>query len=186
MCHSDCPPPSTVAVLHESGYWWESDPIELCAFPCELHLCTSIFVAGKCYFPLGSSCQEGGSQESGEDCSEKVSVDCSESKYVFVSNSEGESGEGWESAIDDDSLYLPAPDRPVQVNYIDLPNKLCFLALPQVGKFFLDMINQVRGCKTPGCNGKLAPTCVMSNGLGGCVYMYPVVVMDVGQEVQPI
>ena len=69
----------------------------------------------------------------------RKSVDCSESKYVFVSSSEGESGEGWESeleAIDDDSLYLPTPDRPVQVNYIDLPNKLCFLALPQVGKFF--------------------------------------------------
>ena len=56
------------------------------------------------------------------------------------------------------------------VNYIDLPNKLCFLALPQVGKF-LDMINQVRGCKTPGCNGNLAPTGVMSKGFGGCVYV---------------
>ena len=97
-------------------------------------------------------CQEGGSQESGEDCCE--------SKYVFVSSSEGESGEGWESeseAIDDDSLYLPTPDRPVEVNV---------LALPQVGKF-LDMINQVRGSKTPRCNGNLAPTGVMSKGFGG-------------------
>ena len=79
------------------------------------------------------------------------------SAFHFVNSSEGESGNGWESeseAIDDDSLYLPTPDRPVEVNYIDLPNKLCFLALPQVGKF-LDMINQGRGCKTPGCNGKL-------------------------------
>ena len=84
----------------------------------------------------------------------------------LLCSSEGESGEGWESeleAIDDDSLYLPTPDRVVQVNYIDLPNKLCFLALPEVGKF-LDMINQVRGCKTPGCNGNLAPTGVMSKG----------------------
>ena len=115
-------------------------------------------------------CQEGGSQESGEDCSEK---DYCESKYIFVSSSEVESREGWESeleAIDDDSLYIPTPDRPVEVNYIDLPNKLCFLALPQVGKF-LDMINQVRGCKTPGCNGNLAPTGVMSKGFGGCVYV---------------
>ena len=40
-----------------------------------------------------------------------------------------------------------------------------------VPNFVLDMINQVRGCKTPGCNGKLAPTCVMSNGFGGCVYV---------------
>ena len=91
MCHSDCPPPSTVAVMHESGYWWESDPIELCAFPCELHLCVPQFCCrqvNKCYFPLGSSCQEGGSLESGEDCSEK---DYCESKYIFVSSSEGES-----------------------------------------------------------------------------------------------
>ena len=73
-------------------------------------------------------------------------------------------------AIDDDSLYIPTPDCPVEVNYIDLPNKLCFLALPQVGKF-LDMINQVRGCKTPGCSGNLAPAGVMSNGFGGCVYV---------------
>ena len=90
------------------------------------------------------------------------------SKYVFVSSSDGESGEGWESeseAIDDSSLYIPSPDRPVGINYIDLPNKLCFLALPQVGKF-LDMINQVRGCKTPGCNGNLAPTGVMSLARG--------------------
>ena len=38
---------------------------------------------------------------------------------IFVSSSEGESGEGWESeleAIDDDSLYIPTPDRPVEVN----------------------------------------------------------------------
>ena len=127
-------------------------------------------------------CQEGGSQESGEKCSEK---DYCESKYVFVSSSEGESGEGWESeseAIDDSSLYIPTPDRPVGINYIDLPNKLCFLALPQVGKF-LDMINQVRGCKPPGCNGNLAPTGVMSKGLCGCVY---VSCLDVGQEVKPI
>ena len=47
MCHSDFPPPSTVAVLHESAYWWESYPIELCTFPCEVHLCTLNFVAGK-------------------------------------------------------------------------------------------------------------------------------------------
>ena len=85
-------------------------------------------------------------------------------------------------AIDDDSLYIPTPDRPVEVNYIDLPNKLCSLALPQVGKFFLDMINQVRGCKTPGCSGNLAPTGVMSNGFGGCVYV-SCRLMDVGQEV---
>ena len=75
----------------------------------------------------------------------------------FCSSSEGESGEGWESeleAIDNSSLYLPTPDRPMEVNYIDLPNILCFLA---VGKF-LDMINQVRGCKNPVCNGNLAHT----------------------------
>ena len=44
------------------------------------------------------------------------------------------------------------------------------LALPQVGKF-LDMINQVRGWKTSGCDGNLAPTGVMSKGFGGCIYV---------------
>ena len=85
-------------------------------------------------FPLGSLCQE--------------SVDYCEGKYIFVS-SEGESVERLESeseANDDDLLYIPTPDHPLRVNDIDLPNKLCFLALPQVGKF-LDMINQA---KTPG------------------------------------
>ena len=55
----------------------------------------------------------------------------------------------------------------MEVNYIELPNKLCFLAFPQLDKF-LDMINQVRG---PGCNGNLAPTVVMSKWFGGCVYV---------------
>ena len=62
-------------------------------------------------------CQEGGSQESGEKCSEK---DYCESKYVFVSSSEGESGEGWESeseTIDDSSLYIPTPDHPMGINF---------------------------------------------------------------------
>ena len=36
MCHSDCLPPSTVAVLHER---LESDPTELCTLPCEVHQC---------------------------------------------------------------------------------------------------------------------------------------------------
>ena len=55
----------------------------------------------------------------------------------------------------------------MEVNYIDLPNKLCFLAIPQVGKF-LDMINQVRGCKTSGCNGNLATCVYVSCRCDGC------------------
>ena len=57
------------------------------------------------------------------------------------------------------------------INYIDLLNKLFFLALPQVGKV-LDMINQARGCKTPGWQGNLA---VNSKGCAGIT----VFVMDV-------
>ena len=78
-------------------------------------------------------CQEDGSQESREDCSEK---DYCESKYIFVSSSEGESGEGWESeleAIDDDSLYIPTPDRPVEVNLCN-KSKSCTRARPNLQK----------------------------------------------------
>ena len=59
--------------------------------------------------------------------------------------------------------HLTVPWGGGGINYIDLPNKLFFLALPQVSKF-LDMINQARGCKTPGWQGNLA---VNSKGCAG-------------------
>ena len=67
---------------------------------------------------------------------------------------------------------MPTPECPVRVHGkpspIDLPNKLCFFPLPQLGKL-LDTINELRSCNTPGCRGILAPISVKSKGLGGGV-----------------
>ena len=83
---------------------------------------------------------------------------------------ESESGEGWESeseASDGGSLYLPTPERPRMVaSPIDLPNVLGFIELPKLGKF-LDVVNKIRSCTTPGCKGNLAPVGVKCRGLGG-------------------
>ena len=49
---------------------------------------------------------------------------------------------------------------------IDLPNVLGFIELPQLGKF-LDVVNKIRSCTTPGCKGNLAPVGVKCRGLGG-------------------
>ena len=65
-----------------------------------------------------------------------------------------------------DSLYVPTPIRQNKARPIDLPNKLGFIALPQLGKF-VKTLNEARGCKTPGCKGNLVPTHVSSQGLGG-------------------
>ena len=104
-------------------------------------------------------------------------MDCCEDDYLhdFVS-SEGESSDSWESECEvsnpDDSLFIPTPERPGMAqgkpSPIDLPNKLCFFPLPQLGKFF-DSINELRSCNTPGCRGDLAPISVKSLGLGGGV-----------------
>ena len=63
-------------------------------------------------------------------------------------------------------LYIPTPEHHGKARPMDLPNKLGFLALPPVGRF-LEMVNNIRGCKTPGCTGKLVPISVDSQGLGG-------------------
>ena len=94
-------------------------------------------------------------------------------------SSEGESSDSWESECEvsnpDDSLFIPTPECPGMAqgkpSPIDLPNKLFYFPLPQLGKFF-DSINEIRSCNTPGCRGGgggLAPISVKSQGLGGGV-----------------
>ena len=100
-----------------------------------------------------------------------MTMDCSMDDSVITS--EGEISDSWESENEvsnlDDSLYVPTPVRVYgKPSPIDLPNKLCFFPLPQLGKF-LDTINELRSCNTPGCRGNLAPVSVNSKGLGGCV-----------------
>ena len=40
------------------------------------------------------------------------------------------------------------------------------MKLSQIG-VFVDSINNIRGCKTPGCDGNLVPVAVKSTGMGG-------------------
>ena len=47
-----------------------------------------------------------------------------------------------------------------------IPNRVGFVKLSQIG-VFVDSINKIRGCKTPGCVGNLVPVAVKSTGMGG-------------------
>ena len=69
----------------------------------------------------------------------------------------------------EDSLYIPTPDRPrTVVRPIDLPARLCFIELSQLGSF-VSTVNQIRTCTMSGCKGNLAPVAVKCRGLGGAV-----------------
>ena len=72
--------------------------------------------------------------------------------------------------IDNDSVYIPTPERPIQikVSRVDLPNKVAFMEVSQLEKF-VESINKIRGFKTPGCEGDLIPVKVTSSGLGGAI-----------------
>ena len=52
-----------------------------------------------------------------------------------------------------------------------IPNRVGFVKLSQIG-VFVDSINKIRGCKTPGCDGNLVPVAVKSLsvwfGCDGC------------------
>jgi hypothetical protein len=86
-----------------------------------------------------------------------------------VSSSEDCFGESESESSDRDSDYVPSPKHPrisSVITPVDLPNKLGYIALPQFGNF-LDMMNKVRRCTTPGCNGDMVPLTVKAKGLGG-------------------
>ena len=51
-------------------------------------------------------------------------------------------------------------------NSVVIPNRVVFVKLSQIG-VFVDSINNIRGCKTPGCDGNLVPVAVKSTGMGG-------------------
>ena len=44
-------------------------------------------------------------------------------------------------------------------NSVVIPNRVVFVNLSQIG-VFVDSINNIRGCKTPGCDGNLVPVAV--------------------------
>ena len=67
-------------------------------------------------------------------------------------------------------MYVPTPDRARldKVSPVDLPNRLSFMTLPDLGKF-LKLLNEICHCATPGCKGNVVPIDVKCQGLGGAV-----------------
>ena len=106
-------------------------------------------------FYSGSFCQEEDSEESGVQI--ESTEDCTSESVSY-----------WESGSDDNSVYVPTPDRARlgKVSPVDLPNRLCFITLPDLGKF-LKLLNDIRHCATPGCKGNLVPIGVKCQELGG-------------------
>ena len=51
------------------------------------------------------------------------------------------------------------------VSPIDLPNQVGFIQLPQLERF-LEAMNRIWRCTTPGCKGNAVPIAVKSRGLG--------------------
>ena len=51
---------------------------------------------------------------------------------------------------------------------VPIPDKMCFLELKQL-KSFVELLNSVRCCVTPGCSGALVPSVVRSIGLDGAI-----------------
>ena len=75
----------------------------------------------------------------------------------------------WETDAGD-RVYVPTPERYIKgkVRSISLPQTICFLQLSQL-EAFVESINNVRMCKTPGCSGNLCPIHVKMAGLGGAI-----------------
>ena len=69
----------------------------------------------------------------------------------------------------DDSIYVPTPDRhlKIELNRVE-SRKVAFMDTAELDKF-VTVINEIRGCKTPNCKGKLIPVEVKSIGLGGAL-----------------
>ena len=73
---------------------------------------------------------------------------------------------------DNDSIHLctPAPFPLLRrtIKVVSVSRKICFMDLVQLDKF-IEQLNHIRSCVTPGCTGVLAPVKVSSIGLGGAV-----------------
>ena len=70
----------------------------------------------------------------------------------------------------DDSVHLPTLPPPIRhtLKSVSIPQKICFMDLAQLDKF-IEQLNRIRSCVTPGCMGELTPVKVSSVGLGGAV-----------------
>ena len=74
-----------------------------------------------------------------------------------------------ENEVNNDSLYVPTPITSLKkLNPIVIPEKILVVSLKQLN-VFVETINSVHCCVTPGCNGILVPVSLQSKGLGGTV-----------------
>ena len=73
------------------------------------------------------------------------------------------------SEVNDDSLYVPTLERSLKkLNPVAIPKKVFMVSFEQLN-LFVETINSVRCCVTPGCKGILVPLSLQSKGLGGTV-----------------
>ncbi len=74
------------------------------------------------------------------------------------------------SQSDSGSLYMPSPQKAFLnvIKPVEMPNKLCFVNLRQLDQFVQQM-NKIRRCCTPGCGGDLVPLSIKTKSLGGAV-----------------
>ena len=71
--------------------------------------------------------------------------------------------------VNDDSLYVPTPERCLKkVSPIAITKKIFVVSFERLN-VFVETINSVRCCVTPGCKGILVPLSLQSKGLGGTV-----------------
>ena len=74
------------------------------------------------------------------------------------------------SEVSSGSLYLPTPQKLAKQSLpiVPMPKKICFMDLTCLGNF-IEQLNQIRKCTTPGCDGKIVPISIESIGLGGAI-----------------
>ena len=69
----------------------------------------------------------------------------------------------------DDSLYISTPEKKIRLENYETQradNKVCLMETKQLSSF-IEQINTIRKCTTPGCKGNLQMLMGKSKGLGG-------------------
>ena len=67
------------------------------------------------------------------------------------------------------SLFLPTPEKRAKqsLTAVSIPKKLCFVDITSLQNF-INQVNEIRRCATPGCDG----TEVKTIGLGGAISIF--------------
>ena len=67
------------------------------------------------------------------------------------------------SKVSSGSLYLPTPQKLAKQSLpiVPMPKKFYFIDLTSLSNF-IEQLNQIRKCTTPGCDGKIEPMSIES------------------------